>query len=115
LLDNVTFFKENKRRDGFDSEFSRRNRTVIDVALGKLNFITERIRKIFNQRPNGFAGAAPRRSSTSGPMALQGPHHGAQKSTSTGLSDCNTSDSKFPSSSSIIPSAITLHPFLGLF
>src|SRR5437773_12026863 len=32
-----------------------------------------------------------------GPMALQGPHQGAQKSTSTGVSDFNTSWSKAPS------------------
>jgi hypothetical protein len=31
-------------------------------------------------------------------MALQGPHHGAQKSTNTGFSAFNTSASKLPSS-----------------
>jgi hypothetical protein len=47
-----------------------------------------------------------------GPIALQGPHQGAQKSTITGLSACNTSASKFPSSISMIPSAMIFHPFL---
>src|ERR1700690_98934 len=36
-------------------------------------------------------------------MARQGPHHVAQKSTSTGLSDFNTSWSKFASVTSTIP------------
>jgi hypothetical protein len=33
-------------------------------------------------------------SSTKGAKALQGPHHGAQKSTKTGTEDCFTSCSK---------------------
>src|SRR6476660_4274546 len=37
------------------------------------------------------------RASIVGPMALQGPHQGAQKSTSTGVSDFSTSWSKAPS------------------
>src|SRR5271166_3047839 len=36
-------------------------------------------------------------SSIEGAMALQGPHHGAQKSIRTGLSDLRTSLSKFES------------------
>src|ERR1700712_6152063 len=36
-------------------------------------------------------------SSTTGPTILQGPHHSAQKSTNTGLSDLSTSSSKFAS------------------
>src|SRR2546425_7513834 len=35
--------------------------------------------------------------STVGPSRLQGPHHSAQKSTSTGAPDFNTLSSKFPS------------------
>src|SRR5580658_2360358 len=38
-----------------------------------------------------------------GAMARQGPHHVAQKSTSTGLSDFKTSWSKFASVTSTIP------------
>src|SRR5580700_4846069 len=38
-----------------------------------------------------------------GAMARQGPHHVAQKSTSTGLSDFSTSWSKFASVTSTIP------------
>src|SRR3954454_5991528 len=33
------------------------------------------------------------RSSSAGPIIRQGPHHSAQKSTTTGLVDCNTSES----------------------
>src|SRR5438477_11659535 len=36
-------------------------------------------------------------SSTIGPIILQGPHHSAQKSTSTGVSDLSTSCSKLAS------------------
>src|SRR4051812_11327385 len=36
-------------------------------------------------------------SSTTGPTILQGPHHSAQKSTNTGLSDLSTNSSKFAS------------------
>src|SRR5690606_22675559 len=36
-------------------------------------------------------------SSTTGPTMRQGPHHSAQKSISTGLSDFKTSSSKLPS------------------
>src|SRR5215475_13317038 len=42
-------------------------------------------------------------SSTMGAMARQGPHHVAQKSTRTGLSDFKTSWSKFASVTSTIP------------
>src|SRR6266436_3452324 len=42
-------------------------------------------------------------SSTIGAMARQGPHHVAQKSINTGLSDFNTSASKFASVTSTIP------------
>src|SRR5580692_10941105 len=42
-------------------------------------------------------------SSTMGAIARQGPHHVAQKSTSTGVSDFSTSWSKFESVTSIIP------------
>src|SRR5215471_5541735 len=42
-------------------------------------------------------------SSTIGAIARQGPHHVAQKSTRTGLSDFNTSWSKFASVTSTIP------------
>src|ERR1700761_2991135 len=36
-------------------------------------------------------------SSTTGPTIRQGPHHSAQKSTNTGLSDLSTNSSKFAS------------------
>src|SRR5580700_732209 len=42
-------------------------------------------------------------SSTMGAMARQGPHQVAQKSIRTGLSDFNTSASKFASVTSTIP------------
>src|SRR5580704_5015428 len=46
-----------------------------------------------------------------GAIARQGPHHVAQKSTSTGLSDFNTSASKFASVTSTIPlPAIVISP-----
>src|SRR3974390_697109 len=41
-------------------------------------------------------------SSTMGAIARHGPHHAAQKSTSTGLSDFSTSESKFASVTSTI-------------
>ena len=44
-------------------------------------------------------------------IALHGPHQGAQKSTRTGLSDFNTSDSKLLSPTSRISFAIKLFPF----
>jgi hypothetical protein len=50
-------------------------------------------------------------SSTMGAIALHGPHQGAQKSTRTGLSDYNTSDSKLLSPTSRISFAIKLFPF----
>jgi hypothetical protein len=40
-----------------------------------------------------------------GPTMRQGPHHAAQKSTNTGLSDCNTTESKV---ASVISKAIFL-------
>jgi hypothetical protein len=42
-----------------------------------------------------------------GAIALHGPHHGAQKSTSAGLSDLSISASKLLSSTSNNPSPIT--------
>ncbi len=36
-------------------------------------------------------------SSSAGPIARQGPHHSAQKSTTTGSADCSTSCSKLAS------------------
>src|SRR5215211_7106457 len=40
---------------------------------------------------------SPAISDSTGPIALHGPHQGAQKSTTTGLSDLITSDSKVAS------------------
>src|SRR6202035_2349900 len=42
-------------------------------------------------------------SSTIGAMARHGPHHAAQKSINTGLSDFNTSESKLASVTSTMP------------
>src|SRR5690606_31859293 len=52
-------------------------------------------------------------SSTIGPTMRQGPHHSAQKSTNTGLSDCNTTSSKLLS---VISNAMMLicYAFDGL-
>ena len=47
-------------------------------------------------------------SSNAGPIALHGPHHSAQKSTKTGLSDCKTSAEK--SVSVVLEVAIVIHP-----
>src|ERR1700722_1600472 len=49
-------------------------------------------------------------SSTTGVINRQGPHHGAQKSTSTGLLDCSTSSRKFSSvnSETCLPMAAML-------
>ena len=47
-------------------------------------------------------------SSNAGPIALHGPHHSAQKSTKTGLSDCKTSAEK--SVSVVLEVAIVTHP-----
>jgi len=52
---------------------------------------------------------------TLGAIALHGPHQGAQKSTNTGLTDCNTSDSKLLSPISRISFAIKLFPFCIIF
>src|ERR1700733_2201672 len=50
-----------------------------------------------------------------GAMARQGPHHVAQKSTSTGLSDLRTSWSKFASVTSTIPlPAISFSPLCNV-
>src|ERR1035438_1228155 len=45
---------------------------------------------------------SPASSSTMGAIARQGPHQAAQKSTSTGLSDFSTSESKFASVTSTV-------------
>src|SRR6266481_5139321 len=42
-------------------------------------------------------------------MARQGPHHAAQKSINTGLSDFNTSESKLASVTSTMP-LLAIHP-----
>ena len=47
-------------------------------------------------------------SSRDGPICLQGPHQGAQKSRTTGLSDFNTSSSKVASVTFIV--AIIFYP-----
>src|ERR1700693_51367 len=44
-----------------------------------------------------------------GAIARHGPHHAAQKSTSTGLSDFNTSESKLASVTSTV-ALLTIHP-----
>ena len=45
--------------------------------------------------PNLYSGCSASSSSITGAIMRQGPHHVAQKSTSTGLSDCRTSCAKF--------------------
>src|SRR5882724_6439035 len=50
-------------------------------------------------------------SSSTGPSILQGPHHSAQKSTTTGWEDFKTSASKLASLTSIV--AFILSPFRG--
>src|SRR3954467_9594018 len=40
---------------------------------------------------------SPASSSSTGAIILQGPHHSAQKSTTTGVDDFKTSSEKFPS------------------
>src|SRR4029077_8190953 len=52
---------------------------------------------------------SPASSSTIGAMARQGPHHAAQKSINTGLSDFNTSESKLASVTSTMP-LLAIHP-----
>src|ERR1039457_1116707 len=52
---------------------------------------------------------SPASSSTIGAIARQGPHQAAQKSTSTGLSDFNTSESKFASVTSTRV-VLAIHP-----
>src|SRR3546814_8697504 len=47
-------------------------------------------------------------SSTMGPTMRHGPHHSAQKSTNTGLSDCSTTSSKLLS---VISNAIILNRY----
>src|SRR6202012_1659769 len=52
-------------------------------------------------------------SSTTGPTIRHGPHHSAQKSTKTGLSDLRTNSSKF---ASVISKAISLNfKFLQIY
>src|SRR5450755_4150325 len=54
---------------------------------------------------------SPASSSTMGAIARQGPHQAAQKSTSTGLSDFNTSESKFASvTSTVVVVLLAIHP-----
>src|SRR5580658_11066793 len=48
-------------------------------------------------------------SSTIGAIARHGPHQAAQKSTSTGLSDFSTSESKLASVTSTMP-LLAIHP-----
>ena len=50
---------------------------------------------------NFTVGCAAATSSSTGPIILQGPHHSAQKSTTTGMALCKTSVSKFCSVSLI--------------
>src|ERR1022692_2220614 len=52
---------------------------------------------------------SPASSSTIGAMARQGPHQAAQKSSSTGLSDFNTSESKLASVTST-RALLAIHP-----
>src|ERR1700685_1258552 len=56
--------------------------------------------RIFNLPSKSLAS-----SSTMGARARQGPHHVAQKSTNTGVSDLSTSWSKFESVTSMMPFA----------
>src|ERR1700730_18370420 len=60
--------------------------------------------------PLTFPRYSPASSSTIGAIARQGPHHAAQKSTSTGLSDFSTSESKFASVTSTVPLLAILPP-----
>jgi hypothetical protein len=54
--------------------------------------------------------------STAGAMMRQGPHHSAQKSTSTGFVDFKTSASKFSSVNvNVFLPAILLEPPMGTF
>src|SRR5450755_1987849 len=52
---------------------------------------------------------SPASSSTIGAIARQGPHQAAQKSTSTGLSDFSTSESKLASVTSTV-ALLAIHP-----
>src|ERR1700722_12351839 len=52
---------------------------------------------------------SPASSSTIGAIARQGPHQAAQKSSNTGLSDFNTSESKFASVTST-RALLAIHP-----
>src|ERR1039457_7103612 len=52
---------------------------------------------------------SPASSSTIGAIARHGPHQAAQKSTSTGLSDFNTSESKLASVTSTV-ALLAIHP-----
>src|SRR6202795_1034669 len=52
---------------------------------------------------------SPASSSTIGAIARQGPHHAAQKSINTGLSDFNTLESKLASVTSAMP-LVAIHP-----
>src|SRR5271167_4243261 len=52
---------------------------------------------------------SPASSSTIGAIARQGPHQAAQKSSSTGLSDFNTSESKLASVTSTV-ALLAIHP-----
>jgi len=79
----------------FTSPFLKNNRSGMDFTL----YFTARLRATSTLTLVIFAwpSISPESWSRTGPIILQGPHHSAQKSTSTGRSESITSDWKLSS------------------